>query len=196
MTDRTHLTGVRLFTALDGEVLADGTVVVEGRTITYAGPSVDAPAPGGDDRVVDGAGRFVMPGMVEGHCHIAYANRGPRELDATTPALAMLDAVDNARTLLAAGFTSAISFGSAHSIDVPLRDAIASGRVPGPRLVANGPDIGATASNADGGPGLKHIADGPGRCVRPCASSPSSAATSSRSSSTASTSTPSLHPDS
>lgn len=158
---RTHLTGVRLFTGVDGEVVDDGTVVVDDRTITSAGPTIDAPAPSGDDHVVDGRGRFVMPGMVEGHCHIAYANRGPRELDATTPALAMVDAIENAQTLLAAGFTSAISFGSAHSIDVPLRDAIAGGRLPGPRLIASGPDIGATASNADGGPGLKHIADGP-----------------------------------
>ncbi|MEO1064711.1 MAG: amidohydrolase family protein [Actinomycetota bacterium] len=158
---RTHLTEVRLFTAVDGEVIDDGTVVVEDRTITWAGPTMDAPRPSGDDVAVDGGGRFVMPGMVEGHCHIAYANRGPRELDATTPALAMLDAVENAQTLLAAGFTTAISFGSAHGIDVPLRDAIAGGRIPGPRLVASGPDIGATASNADGGPGLNHIADGP-----------------------------------
>lgn len=49
----------------------------------------------------------------------------------------MLDAVDNARTLQRFGFTSAISFGSAQGIDVPLRDAIDSGRVLGTRLLAS-----------------------------------------------------------
>ena len=77
----------------------------------------------------------------------------------------MLDAVDNARTLLRFGFTSAISFGSAQGIDVPLRDAINAGRVPGPRLLASDRDVGSTGSNADnkapGSEGHKRIADGP-----------------------------------
>ena len=77
----------------------------------------------------------------------------------------MLDAVDNARVLLGSGFTSAISFGSAQGLDIPLRDAINAGRVPGPRLAASDRDLGSTGSNADGASGgdmaKKIIADGP-----------------------------------
>ncbi len=51
--------------------------------------------------------------------------------------------------MLASGFTSAISFGSTYKIDVALRDAINSGRIAGPRLLAAGRDLGATASNVD-----------------------------------------------
>ena len=77
----------------------------------------------------------------------------------------MLDAVDNARRVLRAGITSAISIGSAQGIDLPLRDAIEQGRVPGPRLAASDRDLGSTGSNADGADpaseGRKLIADGP-----------------------------------
>ncbi|MFN3218322.1 MAG: amidohydrolase family protein [Acidimicrobiales bacterium] len=161
---RTLITGARLFTGVDGEVIDDGTVVVDGGTIAYAGPTVDAP-PVDDATVVDVAGRFVMPGMTESHVHLAYANAAPTRLNSSPVQIAMLDAVDNARVLLGSGFTSAISFGAAQGTDVPLRDAIEAGRVPGPRLLANDRDVGSTGSNADssspGSEGLKLIADGP-----------------------------------
>ncbi len=63
--------------------------------------------------------------------------------------------------MLRAGFTSAISFGSTYRIDVALRDSINEGRIKGPRLLAAGRDLGATASNIDSGGGLSQIADGP-----------------------------------
>lgn len=168
---RTRITGARLFTGVDGEVIDDGTVVVDGGTIVYAGPTVDAPTDDGttagssDVTVVDVAGRFVMPGMTESHVHLAYANAAPTRLNSSPVQIAMLDAVDNARVLLGSGFTSAISFGAAQGTDVPLRDAIDAGRVPGPRLLANDRDVGSTGSNADssspGSEGLKLIVDGP-----------------------------------
>jgi imidazolonepropionase-like amidohydrolase len=61
----------------------------------------------------------------------------------------MLNSIENARLMLGSGFTSAISFGSVHRIDVFLRDGINRGRIPGPRLAASGRDLGATGSNAD-----------------------------------------------
>ena len=42
-----------------------------------------------------------------------------------------------------------------------LRDQINAGRMPGPRLLAAGRDLGATASNVDSPGGLAQIADGP-----------------------------------
>jgi imidazolonepropionase-like amidohydrolase len=160
----THITRARLFTGVDGEVIDDGTVVVDAGTIVHAGPTVDAPL-AGDATVVDVAGRFVMPGMTDSHVHLAYATAAPTRLNSSPVQIAMLDAVDNARVLLGSGFTSAISFGAAQGTDVPLRDAIDAGRVPGPRLLANDRDVGSTGSNADssspGSEGLKLIVDGP-----------------------------------
>ncbi len=159
------LTNARLFTAVDETVIDDASVLIEGEFIVWAGPTAVAPVLERDVERRDVGGRFVMPGMTESHVHLSYSNAHPGQLDRQPIPIAMLDAVDNARTLLRFGFTSAISFGSAQGIDVPLRDSINSGRVPGPRLLASEKDIGSTGSNADSqspdSEGRKRIADGP-----------------------------------
>jgi imidazolonepropionase-like amidohydrolase len=160
------ITNARLFTAVDETVIDDGSVLIDGDRIVWAGPTGAAPSVEHDGvERLDVGGSFVMPGMTESHVHLSYSNAHPSQLDRQPVPVAMLDAVDNARTLLRFGFTSAISFGSAQGIDVPLRDAINSGRVPGPRLLASEKDIGSTGSNADSkapdSEGRKRIADGP-----------------------------------
>ena len=162
---RRLLTDLRLFVGVDGEVIPDGAVLIDGGVIAYAGPAADAPSVDGDVARSELGGRFVMPGMTESHIHLSYANAHPQQLDTQPVPTAMLDAVDNARRVLAAGFTSAISYGSAQGIDLPLKAAINGGRVPGPRLQASDRDLGSTGSNADskapGSEGRKIIADGP-----------------------------------
>jgi imidazolonepropionase-like amidohydrolase len=149
MTDLV-LTNARVFTGTGEEVVPDGAVWVSGRHLRRVGPSDavlrDVPA---DVRRVDVGGKFVMPGMTESHAHLSYADNGPTELDKTAVEQSMLVAVGNARKMLGAGFTSAISFGGVHRIDVFLRNAIDRGEIPGPRLAASGRDVGGTASNAD-----------------------------------------------
>lgn len=163
------LTGARLFRAVDDEVIADGAVWVHGGAIRFSGPASDLPSAAADIRRIDLGGRFVMPGMTESHAHLSYTHNGPTELDRTAVEVAMVGTLENARKMLGAGFTSAISFGSVHRIDTTLRDTINAGRAPGPRLLAAGRDVGATASNADlhadhARPtveGLGFLADGP-----------------------------------
>lgn len=159
------ITNARVFVGMDESVIEDGSLLVDGELIRWVGAAGDQPEVDADIEVLDAEGKFVMPGMTESHVHLSYANAHPSQLDRQPVPVAMLDAVDNARTLLAMGFTSAISFGSAQGIDVPLRDAINSGRIPGPRLLASERDIGSTGSNADSkapdSEGRKRIADGP-----------------------------------
>ncbi len=157
------LTGARLFTAADdsGEVIENATVWLRGNRIEYAGPGDglnDAPR---DALVTELAGHFVMPGMTETHAHLSFADASPFAIGDTPVEVATITAVRNARLMLGSGFTSAISFGSTYRIDVALRDQINAGRMPGPRLLAAGRDLGATASNVDSPGGLAQIADGP-----------------------------------
>jgi imidazolonepropionase-like amidohydrolase len=143
------LTNARLFTGVDGEVIPDGVVWVSGKYVRAAGTAeLERTVPAEVPRY-DLGGRFVMPGMTESHAHISYDHNGPQELDKTPVELAMMNSVANARLMLASGFTSAISFGSVHRIDVFLRNAIDRGVIPGPRLEASGRDVGGTGSNAD-----------------------------------------------
>jgi imidazolonepropionase-like amidohydrolase len=161
MTASTHFTNARLFTALNEEVIEGGTLIVEGDTIVYAGAPDGAPQAVNGAEIINLNGKFVMPGMTETHAHLSFADASPFAIGATSVEDATITAVRNARLMLDAGFTSAISFGSTYKIDVALRDAINSNRLDGPRLLAAGRDLGATASNVDSPGGLSQIADGP-----------------------------------
>jgi imidazolonepropionase-like amidohydrolase len=155
------LTNARVFTAKDETVIEPGAVWVSGNVIRYAGPQVQLPAAPAQCERIDAAGKFVMPGMTETHAHLSFADASPFAIGATPVEEATITAVKNAALMLASGFTSAVSFGSTYKIDVALRDAINAGRIAGPRLLAAGRDLGATASNVDSPGGLSQIEDGP-----------------------------------
>ena len=162
MNDREQvLTNARVFTAKEESVIESGAVWVSGNVIRFAGPQARLPAGAAACEMLDVAGKFVMPGMTETHAHLSFADASPFAIGATSVEDATITAVRNAALMLASGFTSAISFGSTYKIDVALRDAINAGRINGPRLLAAGRDIGATASNVDAPGGLSQIADGP-----------------------------------
>ena len=57
----------------------DAAVVVEGRTIAWVGPAVDAPAA---DLQVDAGGRAVIPGFVDSHSHLVFAGDRSAEFEA------------------------------------------------------------------------------------------------------------------
>jgi imidazolonepropionase-like amidohydrolase len=79
----------------------------------------------------------VLPGMIDVHVHLNWYF-GPNGKYAEPDEVAGygMDAVlDNARKTLLAGFTTVQSIGA--PVDRPLRDAIAAGLVPGPRLLTS-----------------------------------------------------------
>lgn len=91
----------------------------------------------------------LMPGWIDTHVHLASHfdpdERVHRPTTAETAAESMLHAVANAYRTLMAGFTTVQSLGS--PIDLPLRDAIARGDIPGPRVLTSLRAI--TASTGD-----------------------------------------------
>ncbi len=95
--------------------------------------------------MIDGGGATLMPGLIESHAHIGLADAASHELTRLPPEEHMLLTVRNARTMLDCGYTSAFSAASAKPrLDVVLKREIEAGRVPGPRLLANGPEITVT----------------------------------------------------
>jgi imidazolonepropionase-like amidohydrolase len=161
MTVHRLLSNCELFCAVDENLIHNGVVWIEDEWIRYAGPAEGLGEVPAEAAKMDLGGRFVMPGMTETHAHLSFADESPFAIGATTAEQAMIVAIRNSRLMLGAGFTSAVSFGSTFMIDVALRAAIKEGRVIGPRLLAAGRDIGATASNVDGDGGLSQIVDGP-----------------------------------
>ena len=117
-------------TVLDGKghVLHDTRIVVEGTKIVAIDPKA-----GPVD--YDLRGLTVLPGWIDAHVHITWSfgpdgkNAGP----GGTTQDAAYAAAANAWLTLMAGFTTVQSVGS--PTDVPLRDAIKKGELPGPRIL-------------------------------------------------------------
>ena len=112
------ITHVSVIDVASGTTRLDNTVIITGNRIVYAGPAAGATVPDGA-RVLDGRGRFLIPGLWDMHVHAfvwAFADfAGP--------------------LMLANGVTGARDMG--YFIDTTLRwkHDIAAGRESGPRLV-------------------------------------------------------------
>jgi imidazolonepropionase-like amidohydrolase len=114
-----------------GEVLHHTSILVEGNIIK----SIGAPIPAG--AVIYNLGNMtVTPGLIDTHSHILWHFDNGRLAGAGEPPLqAMLHGVDNAIVTLDNGFTTIQSPGSPD--DKYLRDAIARGIIPGPRILTS-----------------------------------------------------------
>lgn len=101
--------------------------------------------------LVDLSGRFVLPGLIDCHTHITseYSRdvhlRRVQESDADG---AIAGVVHAERTLMA-GFTTIRNVGSMGDAAFALRDAIARGDVPGPRILVAGRSITPTGGHGD-----------------------------------------------
>ena len=169
------ITNVRILDGTGREPFA-GSVRVEGSRIAEVSPVPTAPRPG--ERTIDGRGATLMPGLVEPHAHLSFADVGSLDLTRLPVEEHLLATIRNARTMLDAGYTSALSAAAAKPrLDVVLRREIDAGRVPGPRLLANGPEITVTGGLGDSNllhlpyhetPTFCWVADGPDAIRRVC----------------------------
>ena len=133
------LRNVKIFDGT-GSIPSHGTVVVDGERIesVLIGEADFTAAP--TDRIIDGGGGTLMPGMVEAHAHLTWPSSIEKIYHefVLPPEEMKVAAWRNARVLLESGFTSAYSAGALHdTLEVELRDAIATGSTPGPRLKAS-----------------------------------------------------------
>jgi len=125
-----------------GHVLRNTRIVVEGAKIV----AIDPKAGPVDYDLRD---LTVLPGWIDAHAHVTwiFGRDGKNAGQGGTTPDAIYAAAANAYVTLMAGFTTIQSIGS--TADIPLRDAIAGGLLPGPRILTsaeplfgNGPRTG------------------------------------------------------
>jgi imidazolonepropionase-like amidohydrolase len=168
----TVLRGGRLIDGTGRDPVAGAGLVIEDGTIAQVdrGDRLRA-APGA--RVIDLDGRTIMPGLVDCHTHLSYHASQPNawtlEMEESVE-LSTVKAVLNARAILEMGFTTIADGGCRGLIGPALRDAIAGGFIPGPRVVAAGQILCGPAGLLDSMPvwvryesdvALAAIVDGP-----------------------------------
>lgn len=147
-----------------GRVLERQTVVVrDGKVVEIRAGFV------GEGDVVDLADSFVLPGLIDSHVHICHENGPNDKLRRTvqTAADLAIDGARYARITLDAGFTTVADLGEENDAIFALRDGIAAGKVPGPRIVAAGNALsphGGAGDPAGYRPDVGHLVRRPSLC--------------------------------
>lgn len=119
-----------------GRVLADQTVVVrQGRIVEIKAGFSDGPG-----RIVDLRRQFVLPGLIDSHVHLCHENGPDDRMNRVTqsPADWAMHGARFAGVTLRAGFTTVANLGDENEAIFALRDGIARGDIPGPRVLAAG----------------------------------------------------------
>lgn len=144
------ISNVSLWDAID-DAPCPGEVLVSGERIELVAKRGERIDPARAAETLDGGGMTLMPGLVEGHCHLSFVGAAePRELGEIPVEEHLLRTCRNATLLLDHGFTSAFSAASAKlRLDVVVRNEIAAGHLAGPRLRAASPEITVTGGLGD-----------------------------------------------
>jgi imidazolonepropionase-like amidohydrolase len=132
----TYIRAGKLFDGRSNQLQTNIVIVVQGKKILRVGGDVTIPS---GATVIDLSQLTVMPGLIDAHTHIVlHAGDYDAQILRETPEFRAIYATRNARLTLESGVTTIRDLGNEGSgfADVALRDAIAQGIVPGPRIVA------------------------------------------------------------
>lgn len=123
----------RMLDGRGGPAVEPARVLLQGERITAAGSVSSVKVPENARRISLGA-RTLLPGLIDAHVHLkGWRTANPDDVLITPHPLAALRAAADCRKLLYAGFTTVRDCGGC--LGPHLRDAIAAGEIPGPRIL-------------------------------------------------------------
>ena len=102
--------------------------------------------------LIDLKDKFVLPGLIDSHVHLDSDAGGDAALIESftdSPARAAYRTAGNAKKTLMAGFTTVRNLGDGSGATLALRDAVAAGELPGPRIIDAGRSISTTSGHMD-----------------------------------------------
>jgi imidazolonepropionase-like amidohydrolase len=129
---------VTLISGTGDEPVPDATVAMRDGRIIYAGEARTwLPSLQEDILNMDFPGKYLLPGLIDCHVHLARSGEAHGRLEGDDGAVA-LRMLLNARRNLAAGITTVRDTGGWNEIEFAVRDAIQRGDFCGPRLILSG----------------------------------------------------------
>jgi imidazolonepropionase-like amidohydrolase len=130
------------------------SILVHDQRIVSVTPGFTSPA---GAKVIDLSGETVLPGFIDAHVHITQSfHKGDPIHNAVTRTAFddEIDAVNNAKADLLAGFTTVRDVGGDTEVVVALKKAINAGEIPGPRMWVAGTPISPSGGHGDAANGL------------------------------------------
>jgi imidazolonepropionase-like amidohydrolase len=131
-----------------GSPLRDMAIEVEGGLIQQVVPWSSVAA----TEFVDWSADTVIPGFVDAHVHLLFTCDADHTVtrtavESSSPAQLALTGAQSAVECLLGGVTTVRDCGDKDFLTLELRDAIAAGTVPGPRILAAGPPVTVTGGH-------------------------------------------------
>ena len=143
--DTLAITHVEVIDATGLPPQRDMTVVVRDGRIADLGPGAAPPA---DARIVDGRGRYLIPGLWDMHVHTVFGDWLPRDEKVMLP------------LFVANGITGVRDMGSDLDVVKEWRASIAAGKLLGPRMVIAGPMLDGKVPRFPSSAPVANAADG------------------------------------
>jgi len=142
-----YLTCDQLITS-DGPPIAAGALLLQEGQIIAAGPAEEIRQPAGAE-AIEYPGCSILPGLIDAHVHLMY-RRGETIYEHAArfdDHQLLVRSAYHARRLIEVGVTTVRDCGSRGTFLLALRDGIAAGLLPGPRLLVSGPPVTTTAGH-------------------------------------------------
>ncbi|MBO9641671.1 MAG: amidohydrolase family protein [Pseudacidovorax sp.] len=144
MTQLLLIKNAHLLDPLKPELQERHSILIEGDTIREVS---DTPIAARDARVIDAAGKTVMPGLIDLHVHLVAVQLNLQQQATLPNVLVTLRSIPILRGMLRRGFTTVRDAGGASDA---FKQAVQSGLMQGPRLFVSGRALSQTGGHGDG----------------------------------------------
>lgn len=143
----------------DGTVAADVAIDPAAGGIVAVGDTSEAVAAAEEIERIDASGSYVAPGLIDSHVHLSMDGRADTQAARTEPTTNhAMTAAANCRAAVENGVTTVRDLGSPEALAIDAANAVADGRLVGPRVIACGRAIVMTGGH---GHWFGREADGP-----------------------------------
>src|SRR5580765_3394152 len=146
----TLMTAARLLDGTGSAPAEDAACLMEEGRVVRVGPTRDVRAPAGAPvTTVDYGDATILPGLVDAHTHLVAPGDGTRgdDIAKEDDDILLLQAAQNARTLLHSGVTTIRENGAKGRVAFSLREGVRRQLAPGPRMVICGRPIAMTGGH-------------------------------------------------
>ncbi|TKV28569.1 amidohydrolase family protein [Arthrobacter sp. NamB2] len=141
-----HITNATILDIAEGSASPDSSILVEDGVITWAGHAAELPADRATGETIDAGGKYVMPGLIDGHVHVTAGTADLATMAEWSPTYVAAHTARNLRAMLHRGFTTVRDVAGA---DFGVAMAVEEGLFEGPRVIFGGKALSQSGGHGD-----------------------------------------------